>query len=212
MANTKDIINTAIKDSFIKFSENGLLEKEAINLWLSQSLNNLYNNHDASGFICDYQNDLESNVTSEEILDYISENYVEMISKQEDITDEFRLVIKNTLDNKGNENAKIAVKKFITDDDLSGFVDYNEEKLKRYSREGLITIMSTSLVENITNNESSIKAKKSSQLVKAKIFPYEFFVCANNTTHDISKLVEAMEAIRSGKINSVSEQEVEVDV
>lgn len=212
MANTKEIIDNAIKGSYIKFIENGLVDKDSINLWLSQSINNFYNNHDASGFVYDYQNDLESKVTQDDVLDYISESYVNSVSKQEDITDEFRLVIKNTIDAKGNDNAKNAVKKFITEADMSELVYYNEEKLKSYSNIGLINVMSSSLVDTIITNEKSINETPSAQSKKNKIFPYEFFVCSNNKTYDIDKLVEAMESIRSGKINTVSKQGAEVDL
>lgn len=212
MPNCRDIIDSAIKDSFIKFNEKYSVNKDVINSWLSQSLNNFYQKHDASGFIYDWQKDLELNVTREDILDYISESYVETISKQTDINDEFKLAIKKTVNAKGDESAKIAVKKFITDVDLSGFVDYNEEKMKCYSSHGLMNVMSCSFVEAVTNNEKSINIKQSSSDVKDKIYPYEFFVCANNKTHDISKLINAMESIRSGKVNSVTEQELEVDI
>ena len=208
MVDYVEYLKHAILHSYKEFQDNGFANPGFLENWMTMGVFYLYSHGLSYKFASEHTKFLEENFekNKDAVLKFIVSNYVQEISEkpEDELVGSFQKAVRKTGEEKSLEEVTEAIQNFIKENDTSMFVEVEEDDFKRYSQEELVKIMCASTVKSVIEQSTvDIADLKPLGDEKKSIFTEaEFAVVANSGEKDIDRVVAAMEAIRSGKINN----------
>ena len=211
----QNTIKFAIWESRNTFYENGYKDEESLKSWLGQSLYCLYKDNSMTGFSITSVEALKGSyekkglpaVDKNDVLDFLIKNYIKNIdgTDEKNIRDDFQTAMKLYIESEGINIARASLKAYMKRGDLSNYTPKAKEIIEKYNKDSLLQSMGIITINNVLAEPTpDVIIRKVEDNSSGKFFASDFAVLSNGE-YDISKTVNLMEGIRSGRINTVKE-------